>query len=76
MGFFKTLANPHHNKTNPTATSSLPKVNTGTTEKVPSKYLKDPVRTSNQPDTVGSFVDPMGGRDYYDSAVDVTNTGA
>ncbi|ORZ23548.1 hypothetical protein BCR42DRAFT_404996 [Absidia repens] len=40
------------------------------------KYLNDPMRTSSHPDSVGYFVDPMGGRPVYHASYDVTNTGA
>lgn len=39
------------------------------------KFNNDPIRTTNQPDTVGQFYDPMscGGAS---ASYDVTNTGA
>ncbi|KAI8333717.1 hypothetical protein BC941DRAFT_434278 [Chlamydoabsidia padenii] len=43
---------------------------------VHAKYLNDPMRTSSHPDSVGYYVDPMGGRSSYYASYDVTNTGA
>ncbi|KAL1931211.1 hypothetical protein VTP01DRAFT_10348 [Rhizomucor pusillus] len=40
------------------------------------KYLRDPMRHNKRPDTLGSFVDPMGGRHAYARGYDATNTGA
>lgn len=55
-------------------TTHLRKV--GALETPISKFHQDPVRTSNYPDTLGSFVDPMSGRGSYSIGFDVTNTGA
>ncbi|GAA5806698.1 hypothetical protein MFLAVUS_000046 [Mucor flavus] len=40
------------------------------------KYHNDPMRTNKKPDTIGSFLDPMGGHGSYSVGRDVTNTGA
>ncbi|KAG0173530.1 hypothetical protein DFQ30_007712 [Apophysomyces sp. BC1015] len=39
-------------------------------------YLRDPLRCGKNPDMVGHYVDPMGGRSHYQYGKDVTNTGA
>ncbi|KAI9278284.1 hypothetical protein BDA99DRAFT_491730 [Phascolomyces articulosus] len=41
---------------------------------VSNKYLNDPMRSSNAPDYVGKFKDPMG--HHYMQGPDCTNTGA
>lgn len=40
------------------------------------KYHNDPMRTGKKPDTIGNFLDPMGGHGSYSVSRDVTNTGA
>jgi hypothetical protein len=78
MGFIKNLVNPlHHDKINTGSLVHFPKRFTGVAEKAAiRKYQQDPVRTTKQPDTIGSFIDPMAGYGYYTIGVDVTNTGA
>ncbi|KAI7869717.1 hypothetical protein BDF14DRAFT_1779869 [Spinellus fusiger] len=40
------------------------------------KYYHDPMRINKNPDVVGQFYDPMGGRSTYSRGVDPTDTGA
>ncbi|KAI7907342.1 uncharacterized protein BX663DRAFT_495598 [Cokeromyces recurvatus] len=43
------------------------------------KYMNDPMRTTNHPDIVGYYYDPMscdGHRNHVSVGYDVTNTGA
>ncbi|KAH8552728.1 hypothetical protein BGW37DRAFT_519492 [Umbelopsis sp. PMI_123] len=39
-----------------------------------SKYLADPMRTTNQPDVVGRYCDPMGGSIRGNAGADPMNT--
>ncbi|KAG2219957.1 hypothetical protein INT45_002171 [Circinella minor] len=41
-----------------------------------SKYLSDPMRTSDNPDYVGGFYDPISISRHYLQSIDCTNTGA
>ncbi|KAI7852309.1 hypothetical protein BDC45DRAFT_513987 [Circinella umbellata] len=41
-----------------------------------SKYLSDPMRTSDNPDYVGGFYDPVSISRHYLHSTDCTNTGA
>lgn len=43
---------------------------------VSDRYHNDPMRISKRPDTIGNFLDPMGGHGSYSVSKDVTNTGA
>ncbi|CAO3631408.1 unnamed protein product [Mucor hiemalis] len=46
------------------------------TKPIPDRYHNDPMRISKRPDTIGNFLDPMGGHGSYSVSKDVTNTGA
>ncbi|KAM3588572.1 hypothetical protein VKS41_001014 [Umbelopsis sp. WA50703] len=57
--------------------AAKPSSNPSASKIASSKYINDPVRTTNTPDTPTAFVNPMGGRAYLQSkARDVTYTGA
>lgn len=67
-----TTSSPSQSK----STSRASSVHESTSPAAQAKYLSDPMRTSSHPDSVGHYVDPMGGRSSYHTSYDVTNTGA
>ncbi|KAG2206735.1 hypothetical protein INT47_003677 [Mucor saturninus] len=82
MGFMKRFFGPHIKEDSPSSTPSHSNVTSPAGSIVDvdmhktDKYHNDPMRTGKKPDTMGNFLDPMGGHGSYAVSRDVTNTGA
>ncbi|SAM09611.1 hypothetical protein [Absidia glauca] len=81
MDLLKKLTHHHDHKTDKdhkSDGSSSPAHSTTSNEDpaAHAKYLNDPMRTTTHGDSVGHFVDPMGGKPNTAANYDPTNTGA